>query len=211
MAIKNRIKRYELVKAENLLPNPKNWRTHPIAQRTALAGVLNEVGYADAVIARETEDGLMLIDGHLRLEASKNEEIPVLVLDVNEEEADLILSTLDPLSEMAGKDEMKLAELLDGIITQSDNLSEFLDSLTPEYQPEIGNEDWQEHWKGMPEYDNEDLTYFRSIKVNFMNQDDVDRFAKLVEINITEKTKSIPFTNVKVETTNLGLEYTSED
>jgi len=30
--------------------------------------MLAKVGYADAVIARETPDGLMLIDGHLRAE-----------------------------------------------------------------------------------------------------------------------------------------------
>jgi len=68
MQIRDRIKELRRVKASDLLPNPKNWRTHPVAQQDGLRTMLAKVGYADAVIARETPDGLMLIDGHLRAE-----------------------------------------------------------------------------------------------------------------------------------------------
>ena len=52
-----------------LRPHPRNWRTHPAAQQDALRGVLAEIGYADALLARELADGsLQLIDGHLRAE-----------------------------------------------------------------------------------------------------------------------------------------------
>ena len=64
--IKDRIKELRKVSASSLVPNPKNWRTHPIAQQEALNGVLREIGFAGAVLAREIEGGqLMLIDGHL--------------------------------------------------------------------------------------------------------------------------------------------------
>ena len=53
------------------------------------------------MLARETPDGLMLINGHARVEVSPDTEIPVLVLDVTEQEANLILATLDPLAAMA--------------------------------------------------------------------------------------------------------------
>ena len=67
MKLKDRIKDFRRVPAHELQPNPKNWRTHPVAQQDALRGVLAEVGIAGAVLARETaEGGLMLIDGHLR-------------------------------------------------------------------------------------------------------------------------------------------------
>ena len=57
------------VAARDLVPNPKNWRRHPTRQAAALRGVLEEIGYADALLARELPDGrLMLIDGHLRAE-----------------------------------------------------------------------------------------------------------------------------------------------
>ena len=43
----------------------------------------------------------MLIDGHLRAETTLRASVPVLVLDVNEEEADKILATAHPLAAMA--------------------------------------------------------------------------------------------------------------
>ena len=45
------------VRAGDLQPNPKNWREHPKAQREALQGLLAEIGYADALLARELPDG----------------------------------------------------------------------------------------------------------------------------------------------------------
>ncbi|MDO5112843.1 MAG: ParB N-terminal domain-containing protein [Planctomycetia bacterium] len=132
MYIKDRIKELRRVPASELLPNPKNWRTHPEAQKNVLQGLLAEVGYADALIAREREDGsLELIDGHLRAETTPQQEVPVLVLDVSEAEADKILATLDPLSAMAGKNEVLLTELIQGIETQSQAVQAMLEkSLT---------------------------------------------------------------------------------
>jgi ParB-like chromosome segregation protein Spo0J len=128
--LKDRIKELRRVPASELVPNPKNWRTHPEAQRNALLGVLAEVGIADAVLARELEDGsLMLIDGHLRAETSGDTKLPVLVLDVNEAEADKILATLDPLSAMASTDKVKLDEILRDIDTSSVAVQEMLADL----------------------------------------------------------------------------------
>ena len=90
------------MRAADLRPNPRNWRVHPPEQQDALRGVLAEVGYADALLARELPDGsLMLIDGHLRAETTPDAVVPVLVLDVDEAEADKILLTHDPLAAMA--------------------------------------------------------------------------------------------------------------
>lgn len=86
MLIKDRIKELRRVPASELLPSPKNWRTHPDDQANALRGLLAEVGYANAVLARETPAGLMLIDGHLPAETTGDGIIPVLILDVTEDE-----------------------------------------------------------------------------------------------------------------------------
>jgi hypothetical protein len=84
--IKDRIKELRRVEARQLLPNPKNWRRHPKEQFAALKGLLHEIGYAGALLARELPDGrLMLIDGHLRAETTPRSKVPVLVLDVTEE------------------------------------------------------------------------------------------------------------------------------
>ena len=129
MNIRNRVKSLRMVPASDLRPNPKNWRTHPKAQQDALRGVLAEVGLADACLARELPDGsLMLIDGHLRAETLGEGEVPVLVLDVNEAEADKLLATLDPLAAMADSDAAKLDELLRNVDTGSEALQQMLAS-----------------------------------------------------------------------------------
>ena len=125
-----------------LLPNPKNWRKHPQSQHDALRGVLAEVGYADALLARELPDGqLMLVDGHLRAETTPDSIVPVLVLDLDESEADKVLATLDPLAAMAEADAGKLEGILREIDTGSEALQEMLAELAKDnglYQtPEI--------------------------------------------------------------------------
>ena len=130
MQIRDRIKELRRVPASELIPNPKNWRTHPVAQQDALRGVLAEVGYADALIARETPEGLMLVDGHLRAETTPDADVPVLVLDIDEAEADLMLATLDPLAAMAGRDEERLAELLSTVSSDNEAVMALFAGLT---------------------------------------------------------------------------------
>jgi hypothetical protein len=102
--------------------------------------VLAEVGIADAVIARQLEDGsLMLLDGHLRTETLGDQMVPVLVLDVDEAEGDKILATLDPLAALAETNAANLDALLRGIDTGSEALSKMLADLADEaglYQSE---------------------------------------------------------------------------
>jgi hypothetical protein len=130
MQIRDRIRELRRVRAADLRPNPRNWRLHPPQQQEALRGVLAEVGYADALLARELPDGtLMLIDGHLRAETTPDSIVPVLVLDVDEAEADKILLTHDPLAGMAGASEERLRELLAEVQTESAAVRDLFDSL----------------------------------------------------------------------------------
>jgi site-specific DNA-methyltransferase (adenine-specific)/modification methylase len=125
MNIRNRVKALRTVKASELFPNPKNWRTHPKAQQDALKGILAEVGYADALLARELPDGsLMLVDGHLRAETTPEQEVPVLILDINEAEADKLLLSLDPLAALAETNAQALDALLREVDTGSEGLQQ---------------------------------------------------------------------------------------
>jgi hypothetical protein len=138
MEIQNRIKELRYVEA-----NPNNWRRHPKAQKNALKGILSDIGYADALIAYETEDGLMLIDGHLRAETTPDMILPVLVTDLNETEANKLLATLDPLAAMAENDATTLAKLLEHISLEETQLTELLKDMAtvPEVPLPDGNID----------------------------------------------------------------------
>ncbi len=133
MQIRDRIKELRRVRASQLRPHPRNWRTHPQAQRDALRGVLAEIGYADALLARQLPDGsLELIDGHLRAETTPDIEVPVLVLDLDDAEAAKLLALLDPLAGLAGADPDVLADLLACVHTENDAVQSLLDRLAGE-------------------------------------------------------------------------------
>lgn len=133
MQIRDRIKALRRVKASQLRPHPKNWRTHPPAQQDALRGVLAEIGYAAALLARERSDGsLELIDGHLRAEITPDTEVPVLLLDLDESEAAKLLALHDPLTGMAGSNDDVLADLLGEVETENDAVQALMDGLLGE-------------------------------------------------------------------------------
>jgi hypothetical protein len=128
LQFRDRIKDFRRVRAGDLIPNPRNWRIHPKSQADALCGLLAELGFADALLTRELPDGrLMLIDGHLRKEnVPPDAQVPVLVLDVTEEEAGKILLTLDPLATMAEADTERIKALLATVRTESEAVRELL-------------------------------------------------------------------------------------
>jgi len=129
MAFRDRIKEFRRVPAAELAENPRNWRKHPKAQQNALAAVLAEVGFAGAAVARETDDGLELIDGHLRRDVGHDQEIPTLIVDVSKAEADKLLATYDPIGAMAEADAAILRDVLDDVQTGDEALAGMLDDL----------------------------------------------------------------------------------
>jgi DNA modification methylase len=127
LPIRDRITEFRRVRASELVRNSKNWRTHPKAQQAALRALLSEIGYADALLVRQLPDGrLMLIDGHLRAETTPDSLVPVLVLDLNEEEADKLLLTLDPLAAMAETDAERIRQLLATVRTEYPAIEDLL-------------------------------------------------------------------------------------
>jgi DNA modification methylase len=133
MTIRDRVRDFRRVKACDLVPNPKNWRRHPAEQSRALKGLLTEIGYAGALLVRELADGrLMLIDGHLRAETTPKAMVPVLVLDVTEEEAEKILLTFDPVSTMALADKAQMEALLATVRTEDKAVAAMLERLAGE-------------------------------------------------------------------------------
>ena len=117
--------------ASQLVPNPKNWRIHTEKQRDILRGILSDIGYADALLARELDDGrLQLVDGHLRAETTPNQIVPVLILDIDDAEAGKVLALLDPLASLAETDYDAIGELVRSFETSNATICEFLAELS---------------------------------------------------------------------------------
>jgi hypothetical protein len=66
-----------------------------------------------------------------------------------------------------------------------------LDEEEKKILEETEGHDWKEHWVGMPDFIQEDKPPYKKIYLNFRNQEDYEAFAKLIDQNLTDKTKSI--------------------
>ena len=127
---KLRIREHRKVRASELLVHPLNPRIHPDAQKSALSAILNEIGFARSLLAYETPEGkLQLIDGHLRKELFQDQEVMVEILDVNEQEANALLLSLDPLAALAQFDSPTLEALRKAAATESEALQTLWDSI----------------------------------------------------------------------------------
>ena len=132
---------------DQLLANPANWRIHPKPQQDALTSVLDTVGWVQRVIVNKRTGHI--VDGHLRVEMaiSRNEPgVPVVYVDLSEDEERTILATIDPLSAMAVTDDKLLAQLIAAIEDDS-ALNAVLDTLAQD------NTDAAPHTDGQPAED----------------------------------------------------------
>ncbi len=108
------------VRAGDIVPHELNPRTHTDAQKSALAALLKEIGFARSLLAYRLPDGrLKLIDGHLRQSMDPDATVDVEVLDVNDAEARALLLAIDPLAQLAGYDADTLAQFRE--ITEKDS------------------------------------------------------------------------------------------
>jgi hypothetical protein len=109
----NRITEYGEESPEQLLANPLNWRVHPKAQQISITGVLDDIGFIAPIIVNKTTGHM--IDGHMRVSlALRNNvsKVPVVYVELTEQEEREALLTLDPITNMAVADMQNLEALI---------------------------------------------------------------------------------------------------
>lgn len=145
MSWENRIVGEGMERPDQILANPLNWRKHPKWQKDALRGHLKEVGWVQRTIINKRTGHL--VDGHLRVELAMEEsvgEIPVLYVDLSEEEEKIALASIDSISALAETDQELLNQIVQEVSVDDLELDAFLESLTdfPDYEEEgEGNTD----------------------------------------------------------------------
>lgn len=150
---KTRIKRFEYRRANELIPHAKNFRGHSQEQRAVMSGILQEVGFAGAVLTREDDNGrLYTIDGHLRNELAEDDEVPVLVTDLTEQEADKVLATYDAIGGMADVDDDIFRDLVEEIEFDNRDLDRLVDEMIKESDDDSHQDD-----SGTDENDNSEI------------------------------------------------------
>lgn len=153
MELRNRITGLEYVESTELHEHPKNWRRHTSEQRDALQTIMEQVGIAGAVLAYRSKryDGkLTIVDGHLR-KGIIQDKVPVLVLDVDDEEADILLTTYDSIGRLAMTDEDALKELV-ASLKPFDGMDQVLRAIQQEEDDVPEKEEFVETEDVEPEY-----------------------------------------------------------
>lgn len=206
----------ELLEVDALKPAVRNPKDHDLGE---LMTSIERFGFVDAVVLDERSG--RLVAGHGRVEAlqaMKKDGKPaprgVTVDDdgrwllpvqrgwasKDDREAEAFIVASNRLVEVGGWDSNALTELLADLAKSgADALSgigydaDDVDRLLAAPPVVMGSTDPRAEWEGMPEFNQEDKTAFRSLVVHFKDQAAVDAFAALVKQTLTEKTKSMRF------------------
>jgi DNA modification methylase len=137
----NRIVGQGMEAPDQLLAHPGNWRIHPKHQQDALLGVLDDVGWVQNILVNRTTGHV--VDGHLRVALALRHdvpEVPVMYVELSEEEESLILATLDPLSSLAVADAQKLDDLLRDVQSDDAAIQQMLADLAAANDLYLGDE-----------------------------------------------------------------------
>lgn len=181
------------VKPNDLKPYENNARTHSEEQIEQIAKSITEFGFTTPILL---DQNLNILAGHGRVEAAKLlklKTIPALKLDhLTEEQKRALIITDNKLAANAEWDygllKLEANELKE--LGFDVELLGFSDTELSAFFGDVVNDPSGE-WLGMPGFNQDDLTAFRTIHVHFFDQEGVDSFAKLLKKNVTEKTKYI--------------------
>ena len=166
----------EEIELDKIIPYENNPRKKRDIEK--VANSIKEFGWQQPIVV---DKNYIVIVGHTRLKAAAyriadnktNEYSDWDYSALNKEFTDLLDNNyeLDNL----GFDEHELESL----ITFEDANTKWLDQ--------------DAEWQGMPEYDHDDNTPFRSMIMHFMNKKDLETFLKLIKQDATEKTRWLYF------------------
>lgn len=138
--IRNRIIEYTLKSGRDFLDHNDNPRVHPMLQRGGIRGSVNETGVTDVLRAYYSERNggkLTLLDGHARRSEFPDLMWPVLILDIDDAEADKQILIEDGLGSMAEYDPVRVGELSARANIQNAELRAAADKLRDRLAPQL--------------------------------------------------------------------------
>lgn len=101
-----------------------------------MKGVLEQIGWVQQIIVNQRTQ--FVVDGHLRVAIAISEEqaeVPVIYVDLSDEEEAMILATFDPISALAVTDLQGLRTLTEGLNFQSSALERTVTDLLADSKP----------------------------------------------------------------------------
>lgn len=181
----------------DLVPDPENRRKHNPRNLGMVVDALQSVGAARSIVI--DEDNVVLA-GNGVLEAAAEAGITkVRIVEVDGSEVVAVRrSGLSPEQKRAlaiyDNRAGELAEWnADQLKTDRDDGLDLKPWFSESEQARLFDErdNPEEHWRGMPEFEQKDQTAWKQITVNFARKEDLEAFSRLINQTVTEKTRSL--------------------
>jgi ParB-like chromosome segregation protein Spo0J len=184
----------ETIKISDLQPFPRNPRFHSESNIAKIAMSIKAYGWTTPVLITDTKE---VIAGHGRLLAATELgmiNVPCIRLShLTPDLVDAYRVADNRLAMDSEWDEQLLTDTLKHLQSLDFDLTLMGFDLI-EIDSRLGTgSDANKEWEGMPEFYQEDKTAFRSVMIHFADQNAVDDFSKLVQQDITERTKYLHF------------------
>ena len=187
----------EEIELDKIIPYENNPRKKRDIEKVATS--IKEFGWQQPIVVDKNN---VIIVGHSRHGAAKLLEyktVPVVVANITPEQAKAYRIADNKTNEYSDWDYSALnkefTDLLDNNY-ELDNLGFDEHELESLITFEDANTKWLDQdaeWQGMPEYDHDDNTPFRSMIMHFMNKENFEIFLKLIKQDATEKTRWLYF------------------
>lgn len=182
----------KLVPLTELLPNPKNPNSHDEPQIARLAKIIEYNGVRRPITVSK-RSGFISV-GHGRLQAAKRLEMteyPVSFQDYDTEESEYADMVAD--NAIGGWSRLDLSNINAGLGDLGPDFDiDCLGIKSFELEPaDKYTEDFDEEWKGMPEFTRDDTRSYRHIAVHFNDEASVQKFAEIIGQQLTNKTRTI--------------------
>ena len=171
-----------------------NPRLHSEEQIKQIANSIEEFGFVNPILIDEDNN---ILAGHGRFKASETlnlQEVPTLKIeDLTTKQKKALVIADNKITLNSNWD----VDLLWKQVKELNSLDFNLDILGfdhSEVLPMLDNNavtDFSNEWENMPEFIQEDAQAYRTIKVHFNTDRDVEVFSKLIGQKLTDKTKSI--------------------
>lgn len=152
-AWRNRIVGMEDVAPDQLLAHPDNFRRHGKAQQEAMEAVFEDLGWVQNIVVNKRSG--RVIDGHMRVELAMRKgvpTVPVVYVDLTDEEERKALATIDPMGALATMDKEQTRDLLVGLDMDDDRL----DALMGQLAKASGGAGWTKEDDALGEMGDED-------------------------------------------------------
>ncbi len=202
---------------EKLKAYERNPRKNDAAVERMCASI-REFGFAVPVLARSSGE---VVDGHLRLKAAKKlgmGEVPVIVCDGwTEAQVKAFRLMVNRSVTWAEWDMPQLAQEFSDLKAMGFDLSQT--GFEGFEINSIGSADWSlwqkengvtPQWSGMPDFSQEDLLAWQTVRIHFANATDREAFAALLNQPITDHTKYLWYPR-QIETSRANIRYRTEE